>query len=276
MVAYESTGANEGQATQHVGRRVEISGKLKAAEVAPSGRPTGGATAGKPPEGIDIAGQDLKLRELEVTSIRQVHRARPAERSASMAERQSAMTPAREERRLGATRPSRWGGSPFRSLQRMADELDRMLDDFGFGQRWTRPLWRDTTADMWTPDIDVFQKNNELTIRADVPGLKREDVTVDITDNEVCIQGERKRESEEEREGYYRTERSYGSFYRVIPLPEGAMTDQAKANFKDGVLEITMPAPPKSVTRGRRVEITPARSVGFLSAAVVNLPHRPS
>jgi HSP20 family protein len=135
----------------------------------------------------------------------------------------------------------------------MADELDRMLDDFGFGQRWTRPLWRDTTADMWTPDIDVFQKNNELTIRADVPGLKREDVTVDITDNEVCIQGERKRESEEEREGYYRTERSYGSFYRVIPLPEGAMTDQAKANFKDGVLEITMPAPP--VSKGRRLEI---------------------
>jgi hypothetical protein len=79
MVAYELTGANEGQATQHVGRRVEISGKLKAAEVAPSGRPTGGATAGKPPEGIDIAGQDLKLRELEVTSIRQVTGTCPAQ-----------------------------------------------------------------------------------------------------------------------------------------------------------------------------------------------------
>jgi HSP20 family protein len=83
--------------------------------------------------------------------------------------------------------------------------------------------------------------------------LKREDVTVDLTDDSVCIQGERKQEREEEREGYYRSERSYGSFCRVIPLPEGAMTDQAKANFKDGVLEITMPAPPES--KGRRLEI---------------------
>jgi HSP20 family protein len=170
-----------------------------------------------------------------------------------MAERQTAMTPTREERRLGLSRPLGWTGSPFRGLQRMADEMDRMFDDFGFGRRWTRPLWRETGADMWAPDIDVFQKNNELTIRADVPGLKREDVTVDITDNEVCIQGERKRESEEEREGYYRTERSYGSFCRVVPLPEGAIADQAKANFRDGVLEITMPAPPAS--KGRRLEI---------------------
>jgi HSP20 family protein len=170
-----------------------------------------------------------------------------------MAERQTAMTPTREERRLGLSRPLGWGGTPFRTLQRMADEMDRMFDDFGLGRRWTRPLWRETGTDMWAPDIDVFQNNNELTIRADVPGLKREDLTVDISDNEVCIQGERKRESEEEREGYYRTERSYGSFYRVVPLPEGAMIDQAKANFRDGVLEITMPAPPTS--KGRRLEI---------------------
>src|SRR5688572_5805582 len=77
-VAYELTGANERQAAQHVGRRVEISGKLKAAEVGATGRPTGGATAGKPPEGIDIAGQDLQLRELEVASIREVSGTCPA------------------------------------------------------------------------------------------------------------------------------------------------------------------------------------------------------
>jgi hypothetical protein len=77
--AYELTGANEKQAAQHAGQRVEISGKLKAAEIGPSGRPTGGATAGKPPEGVDIAGQDLKLRELEVSSIRQVSGTCPAQ-----------------------------------------------------------------------------------------------------------------------------------------------------------------------------------------------------
>ena len=72
----------------------------------------------------------------------------------------------------------------------------------------------------------------------------------------LTIQGERRREQEEERGGVYRSERSYGSFKRVIALPEGAITDQAKATFRDGVLEITMPAPPEHVTRGRRLEIT--------------------
>jgi HSP20 family protein len=83
--------------------------------------------------------------------------------------------------------------------------------------------------------------------------MKKDEVSVDITDDAITIQGERKRESEEEREGFYRTERSYGSFCRVIPLPEGAMTEQAKANFRDGVLEVTMPAPP--APKGRRLEI---------------------
>jgi HSP20 family protein len=136
----------------------------------------------------------------------------------------------------------------------MADEMDRMFDDFGLGRRWASPLWRETSAAAWAPDIDVVQKNNELTIRADLPGLKKDEVSVEVTDDAVTIQGERKREHEEEREGFYRSERSYGSFSRVIPLPEGAITDQAKADFHDGVLEIKMPAPPAS--KGRRLEIS--------------------
>lgn len=172
-----------------------------------------------------------------------------------MAEKDTAITPAREERRPGHLRPYGWSGSPFGTLQRIADEMDRMFDDFGFGRRWGRaPLWRETGADVWAPQIDVVQRNNELTIKADLPGLKRDEVSVDLTDEAVTIQGERRREREEEREGLYRSERSYGSFYRVIPLPEGAITEQAKATFQDGVLEITMPAPP--ATKGRRLEIT--------------------
>ena len=81
-------------------------------------------------------------------------------------------------------------------------------------------------------------------------------MSVEVTDDTVTIHGERKREHEEEREGLYRSERSYGTFWRVIPLPEGAISEQAKANFRDGVLEITLPAPPASTSKGRRVEIT--------------------
>jgi len=177
-----------------------------------------------------------------------------------MAEKQGALARG-EERRLGRARPWGWDISPFRAMQRMADEMERIFDDFGFGRRrWLRPFGRETGTEMemWVPDVEVLQKNDQLTIRADLPGLEREDVTVEITDNEVTIQGARKHEHEEEREGYYRSERSYGSFCRVIPLPEGAISEQARATFRNGVLEITMPAPPLS--RGRKLEITEAKS----------------
>jgi HSP20 family protein len=177
-----------------------------------------------------------------------------------MAERNTSITPTREERRPARYDPfGGWGGNPFRSLQRFADEMDRMFDDVGLGRRWrSSPAWSGTTSLAWAPEVDVFQKDNELTIRADLPGLRKENVSVDITDDSVTITGERRRESEEEKEGYYRSERSYGSFYRVVPLPEGAITEQAKAQFRDGVLEITMPVPPAA--KGRRLEITEGES----------------
>ena len=167
-----------------------------------------------------------------------------------MAERQSGST-SREER--GLTRQRQ--GGPGSVLQRFANEVDRMFDDFGLGRRWGN-LWGEPGSGIWAPDVDVVQRNNELTVRVDLPGLKKDEVSVEITDSAIAIQGERKREHEEEREGFYRSERSYGTFRRVIPLPDGAITDQARAQFRDGVLEITMPAPPTS--RGRRIEIEDA------------------
>jgi hypothetical protein len=118
----------------------------------------------------------------------------------------------------------------------MADEMDRMFDDFGRGRRWTTP-WRETGMEAWAPDIDVFQKDNELTIRADLPGLKRDEVSVDITDDAVTIQGERKREKEEEREGYYRSERSYGSLAR---LAQGTFTGEPARALLAGIAAHSM------------------------------------
>jgi HSP20 family protein len=119
------------------------------------------------------------------------------------------------------------------------------------------PWWElGTEWEAWTPAIEVVHRDNELVVRADLPGLSKDEIKVDLTEDAITIQGERKREHKEEREGVYRSERSYGSFSRVIPLPEGTMTDQAKATFKDGVLEVTMPAPPEQVRRGRRLEIS--------------------
>ena len=151
--------------------------------------------------------------------------------------------------------------NPFRMLERFGDEMDRVFDDLGFGRGWLtprlgfgwpRPLIGRTEG--WLPDIEMLQRNHELLIRADLPGLTKDDVKVEITENAVTIEGERRREHEEEKGGVYRSERSYGRFSRVIALQEGAVADQAKAAYKDGVLEITMPAPPSS--KGRRLEIT--------------------
>ncbi len=151
---------------------------------------------------------------------------------------------------------------PFRIMDRFVDEMDRVFDDvFGrgwlaprLGRGWLRSPWR-SEFEEWAPDVEVFHRNNELVVRADLPGLTKDDIKVDVTEDHITLEGERKREHEEEKGGRYRSERSYGSFYREIPLPEGTITDQAKANFKDGVLEITMPAPPEQVRRGRRLEI---------------------
>jgi HSP20 family protein len=151
-------------------------------------------------------------------------------------------------------------------LERFTDEMDRVFEDFGFGRLRSRQPGRGfgflSGEEMWTPEVEIFHRNTELVVRADLPGLNRDEVKVDVTDNEVTIEGERQRQHEEEREGVYRSERSYGKFYRVIPLPEGVIADQAKATFKNGVLEITMPAAPEQARRGRRLEITEGSSGG--------------
>jgi HSP20 family protein len=161
----------------------------------------------------------------------------------------------REQQRMARRDPQRAAG-PFGLLERFADDIDRVFDDFGFG-RWRGRDWASTArsgSSMWAPEVEVFQRNHELVVHADLPGTNKDDVHVDVTENNITISGERRQEWETEREGVYRTERSYGSFCRSVPLPEGAITDQAKATFKDGVLEITIPAPPEQA-RARRLEI---------------------
>jgi HSP20 family protein len=151
--------------------------------------------------------------------------------------------------------PSLWTGSPFSSIfQRWNDEMDRLFQDVGFGRRG--PSMAVEGARVWSPQIEVFQKGNDLIVRADLPGLSKDDVQVDINENVLTIQGERRQEHEEEREGWYRNERSFGSFYRDVPLPEGTIADSAKATFKNGVLEVVLQAPPREVSRGRRLEIS--------------------
>jgi len=139
--------------------------------------------------------------------------------------------------------------TPFGLMSRFASDMERLFDNFE-GFRFPRlfgttlfPFNKEFEHVAWVPEIEVTKTNEKFTVHVDLPGLKKDEVKVEVTDNFLTISGERKAEKEEKREGYYRSERSYGSFHRQIPLPEGAKTDTATAEFKDGVLEIAMQAP---------------------------------
>lgn len=153
--------------------------------------------------------------------------------------------------------------SPFSFMRRFRDEMDGMFDDFAFGRGLEFPGFGSFGRQDfdWIPQTEVFERDNQLVIRADLPGLTKDDVNVDIENDRITIRGERRSEHKEEDKGFYRTERSYGNFYRSIPLPQGADADKATANFDNGVLEISIPAPAGKST-GKRIEITEGRSSG--------------
>jgi HSP20 family protein len=112
-------------------------------------------------------------------------------------------------------------------------------------------------ARMFMPAIDVSRRGDQLVVCVDLPGMAADDVQVMITDDALIVEGERRVESEVRGEGVWRSERSYGRFQRVIPLPEGAEPDSVEARFENGVLEIALRAP-ENKQRGRKVEIKQA------------------
>jgi HSP20 family protein len=147
---------------------------------------------------------------------------------------------------------------PFTQFRRMADQMDRWFDTFGAGRtnnRLSGPNDNSWAMDVWAPEIETFLRDDQFVIRMDLPGISKEDVNVEVTDDSVVIHGERQKMHEEDRDGYYRSERTYGRFYREVQLPDGAQPETAKANYRDGVLEVSVTAPPRQLARPRRVEI---------------------
>jgi HSP20 family protein len=139
--------------------------------------------------------------------------------------------------------------NPFGMMRRFTQDMERMFDDFaGFRfPRFFRPEFAPFRTELekaeWIPQIEVLHKDGTFMVRADLPGLTKDDVKIEVTNELLTISGERKTETEEKHEGFYRTERLYGTFFRQIPLPEGVKTDNATATFRHGVLEITLPMP---------------------------------
>ena len=150
---------------------------------------------------------------------------------------------------------TRGAHDPFELLRRMTSDFDRVLDDWG-AFRWPSLGNRATSApEAWAPRIDVLERDNHLVTRVDLPGMKKEDVTVQVTDGHLALSGERKQETEEKADTFYRSEREYGSFYRAVPLPKGVKLEDVKATFTDGVLEIKVPLPARPEAAARKVAI---------------------
>jgi HSP20 family protein len=130
----------------------------------------------------------------------------------------------------------RWGISPWRPFREL-EEWERRFDDL-FG----RPLWRLPVEERgWMPAVDVFEKEDRFVVKAELPGMKEEDIDVSVVGDTLSIRGEKKTETEIKEEDYYRCERSYGSFYRSIPLPSNVDANKIEASFDDGVLEVALP-----------------------------------
>ncbi len=143
---------------------------------------------------------------------------------------------------------SEW--DPFSLISSVRDEMDRLFDN-------SLAPWRPTGAGFsegaWTPEVDVIEDENSVIIRANIPGLKQDEIDLSVVGDTLTLKGEKKQESEVKKENYHRIERSYGFFQRVIPLPSAVDADKVKASYQDGVLEVELPK--KEEAKPKKIDI---------------------
>jgi HSP20 family protein len=153
--------------------------------------------------------------------------------------------------------------SPFREIE----EMERRFDEV-FGHSLLPSIWRRLPMEQmaWAPAIDVFEKGDKLVVKAEVPGMKEDDIHVSVEGDMLTIRGEKKTESEVKEEDYYRSERSYGSFFRSVALPSTVDASKIEADYENGVLEVTLPKKPEvkpkkvAVKKKEKANKQPAKS----------------
>ena len=143
-------------------------------------------------------------------------------------------------------------------LSRWEPDMDRMFEDFLGRRRW--PFWPErwrpaAGMKMTPPAVDLYEEKDEIVVKAELPGMEKDNIEVNLSDNRLTIKGEKKQEEEVKKEGYYRSERSYGSFVRSLELPREVQTDKVKAAFKNGILEIRLPKTEEAKKKETRVKV---------------------
>jgi HSP20 family protein len=141
---------------------------------------------------------------------------------------------------------------PFSNLMTAQREFDRFFKEafnpyYGEGELSTRT---------WAPPVDIYETENDIVLKAELPGVDPKDVEVKVEDNTLYMKGERKFEKEVKNESYHRVERSYGSFARSFSLPNSISTDKVKAEFKDGLLTLTLPKREEAKPRTVKIDVS--------------------
>jgi len=142
--------------------------------------------------------------------------------------------------------PVRW--DPFGEFSTLQERMNRLFEDLIPA---TRKSEEELNTGTFYPSVDIYEGEKDITLKAELPGIDKKDVHVEINDGVITLRGERKIEKEVKKENYHRTERSYGTFNRSFTLPTTVDSGKVKANYKDGILEVTLPrkeeAKPKSI-----------------------------
>src|SRR5688572_17057742 len=143
---------------------------------------------------------------------------------------------------------TRW--DPFRDLSLLQDRMNRLFDETGRGYRGDEPAATTT----WSPSVDIFETEGEIIVKAELPGVDRKDISLNLEKNVLTLKGERKFEKETKEENYHRIERAYGGFSRSFSIPAIVDEDKIRADYKDGILKISLPK--KEQVKPKQIQIS--------------------
>ena len=160
--------------------------------------------------------------------------------------------PKKESKEIAKAEPAR-ALSPFEEMERRFEDLIRR--PFSLLEPSWLPRLRMPEMEEVAPKVDIFEEGDNFVVKAEIPGMKKEEIEVNLTDDMVTISGEKKKEEKVEKKDYYRLERSFGSFSRSFRLPKDVQADKAKAVFKDGVLELKVPKTEEAKKKEKKVPI---------------------
>jgi HSP20 family protein len=149
--------------------------------------------------------------------------------------------------------------SPFKEMEKRFEEMERRFDDFFRRPFSLLPSWmprmKMPEIEEVSPSMDIFTEGDDVIVKGELPGMKKEDINVSLTKDTISISGEKKKEEKVEKKDYYSFERSYGSFKRSFSLPTEVQTEKASAKFKNGVLEIRIPKTEEAKKKEKKVMI---------------------